>query len=204
MADKDILSQDEIDALLSGMDGGEVATEPAGEQSTAGVMGYDFQSQDRIIRGQLPTLEMINERFARNMRTSLFNLLRRSPELSAGSIQMLKFSEYVHSLFMPASMNLVKVKPLRGTALITFDPKLVFALVDNFFGGSGQFNTKIEGRDFTATEQRVVQMVLDLVFADLKKAWETVMPVTFEHVGTEVNRSSPILSVPARSWRSPS
>ena len=187
MADQDILSQDEIDALLSGMDGGDVATEPDEQAPADGVIGFDFQSQDRIIRGRLPTLEMINERFARNLRISLFNLLRRSPEMSVGSIQMLKFSEYVHSLFMPASMNLVKVKPLRGTALFTFDPKLVFALVDNFFGGTGQFHTKIEGRDFTVTERRIVQMVLEFVFTDLAQAWASVLPVEFEYVGTEVN-----------------
>lgn len=186
MADN-ILSQDEIDALLTGMDGGDVETRAEEDLPPGEARGYDFQSQDRIIRGRLPTLEMIHERFARNMRVSLFNLLRRSPEISVGTIQMLKFSEYVHGLFMPASMNLVKVKPLRGTALFTFDPKLVFSLVDNFFGGTGQFHTKIEGRDFTATERRVVQMVLDQAFVDLKKAWDSVLPVDFRYVGTEVN-----------------
>ena len=187
MAADNILSQDEIDALLTGMDGGEVETKTEEEVPVDGVNSYDFQSQDRIIRGRLPTLEMINERFARYLRVSLFNMLRRSPELSVGSIQMLKFSEYVHGLFMPASMNLVKVAPLRGTALFTFDPKLVFSLVDNYFGGTGQFHTKIEGRDFTATERRVVHLVVEQVFVDLTEAWRTVCPVEFTYIGTEVN-----------------
>ena len=187
MAADNILSQDEIDALLTGMDGGEVETKTEEEVPVDGVNSYDFQSQDRIIRGRLPTLEMINERFARYLRVSLFNMLRRSPELSVGSIQMLKFSEYVHGLFMPASMNLVKVAPLRGTALFTFDPKLVFSLVDNYFGGTGQFHTKIEGRDFTATERRVVHLVVEQVFVDLTEAWRTVFPVEFTYIGTEVN-----------------
>ena len=187
MAADNILSQDEIDALLTGMDGGEVETKTEEEVPVDGVNSDDFQSQDRIIRGRLPTLEMINERFARYLRVSLFNMLRRSPELSVGSIQMLKFSEYVHGLFMPASMNLVKVAPLRGTALFTFDPKLVFSLVDNYFGGTGQFHTKIEGRDFTATERRVVHLVVEQVFVDLTEAWRTVFPVEFTYIGTEVN-----------------
>lgn len=187
MAADNILSQDEIDALLTGMDGGEVETKVEEDVPVDGVNSYDFQSQDRIIRGRLPTLEMINERFARHLRVSLFNMLRRSPELSVGSIQMLKFSEYVHGLFMPASMNLVKVSPLRGTALFTFDPKLVFSLVDNYFGGTGQFHTKIEGRDFTATERRVVHLVIEQVFVDLTEAWRTVFPVEFTYLGTEVN-----------------
>ena len=187
MATDNILSQDEIDALLSGMDGGEVDTKPEDDIRLDGINSYDFQSQDRIIRGRLPTLEMINERFARFLRVSLFNMLRRTPELSVGSIQMLKFSEYVHGLFMPASMNLVKVAPLRGTALFTFDPQLVFSLVDNYFGGTGQFHTKIEGRDFTATERRVVHLVLEQTFVDLTEAWKSVFPVEFSYIGTEVN-----------------
>lgn len=187
MSVSDILSQDEIDALLHGVDSGDVDTDgdhllPDGEARS-----YDFTSQDRIVRGRMPTLEMINERFARYFRVSLFNMLRRSPEIWAGSVQMLKFSEYVHGLFMPANMNLVKVKPLRGTALFTFDPKLIFAIVDNFFGGNGRFRVKIEGRDFTPTELRVVQMILQRVFADLREAWSPVLSLDLEHLGSEVN-----------------
>lgn len=187
MSATDILSQDEIDALLHGVDHGEVETEPqhAGEDSF--VRSYDFASQDRIVRGRLPTLEMINERFGRLFRISLFNLLRRSPEIAVGGVQMLKFSEYVHSLFMPANMNLIKVRPLRGTALAVLDPKLVYILVENFFGGSGRFQSKIEGRDFTATEMRVVQLVLDRLFHDLREAWAPVMEVNLEYLGSEVN-----------------
>lgn len=187
MSATDILSQDEIDALLHGVDGGDVDTggdEPLGEGE---YRSFDFTSQDRIIRGRLPTLEMINERFARLFRVSLFNMMRRSPEISVGTIQMLKFGEYVHSLFMPANMNLVRIPPLRGTSLFVFDPKLVFMLVENFFGGVGRFHTKIEGRDFTPTERRVVEMVLQLTFHDLKEAWQPVMAVEFQYQSSEVN-----------------
>ena len=187
MSATDILSQDEIDALLHGVDDGDVAVEGDVPPEPGQALSYDFNSQDRIVRGRLPTLEMINERFARLFRISLFNMLRRSPEISVGSVQMLKFSEYVHSLFMPANMNLVRIRPLRGTALFVFDPKLVFVLVDNFFGGTGRFPTKIEGRDFTPTERRTVHLILEHLFDDLRQAWEPVLKVNFEYQSSEVN-----------------
>ena len=127
------------------------------------------------MRGRMPTLEMINERFARHYRISLFNMLRRSAEIAVGGVQMVKFSEYVHSLYVPTSLNMVRVKPLRGTALFVIDPKLVFVVVDNFFGGDGRFHAKIEGREFTPTELRVVEMMLREVFKDLKEAWAPVL-----------------------------
>ena len=135
----------------------------------------------------MPTLEMINERFARQFRVSLFNLLRRSPEISPASIQMTKYSEYIATLFMPANMNMVRMRPLRGTALFTLDPKLVFSVVDNFFGGGGRFPPKVEGRDFTATEMRVITLVLDLAFRDLREAWAPVLKVDYERIGSEIN-----------------
>ena len=187
MATQDVLSQDEIDALLHGVDDGNVET-GGDEPLLDGVArGFDFNSQDRIVRGRLPTLEMINERFARNLRVSMFNLLRRQAELAVGGVQMLKFAEYVHSLYVPTSLNLIKIKPLRGTALFVIDPKLVFILVDNFFGGEGRFYNKIEGREFTPTEQRVISMLLNLVFRDLSDAWHPVKHLEFEYQSSEVN-----------------
>ena len=183
----DLLSQDEIDALLHGVSGGDVDTDTDEAVLEGEVRGYDFTSQDRIVRGRMPTLEMINERFARYFRISLFNMLRRAGEISVSGVQMLKFAEYVHSLFVPTSLNLVRVRPLRGTALFVLEPKLVFALVDNFFGGGGRFHTKIEGREFTPTELRVIQMVLDIAFKDLSQAWKPVMDVGFDYQGSEVN-----------------
>ncbi len=185
MSINDLLSQDEIDALLHGVDGGDVETED--ELFDGEAAEYDFTSQDRIVRGRMPTLEMINERFARYFRTSLFNMLRRSPEIAVGGVQMLKFAEYVHSLFVPTSLNLVHVQPLRGTALFVFDPKLVFIIVDNFFGGSGKFYNKIEGREFTQTEGRIIELMLQKAFEDMTKAWSPVMPLEFEFQSSEVN-----------------
>ncbi|MFP3516667.1 flagellar motor switch protein FliM [Pseudomonas sp. SIMBA_077] len=184
MAVQDLLSQDEIDALLHGVDDGLVQAEVAAEPGS--VKSYDLTSQDRIVRGRMPTLEMINERFARYTRISMFNLLRRSADVAVGGIQVMKFGEYVHSLYVPTSLNLVKIKPLRGTALFILDAKLVFKLVDNFFGGDGR-HAKIEGREFTPTELRVVRMVLEQAFVDLKEAWQAIMEVNFEYINSEVN-----------------
>lgn len=183
---QDLLSQEEIDALLHGVDDGDVDTEP--DMSEGEARSYDLTSQDRIVRGRMPTLEMINERFARYTRISLFNLLRRSADVAVGGIQIQKFGEYVHTLYVPTSLNMVKLRPLRGTGLIILDAKLVFKLVDNFFGGDGR-HAKIEGREFTPTELRVVQMVLQQAFVDLKEAWKTIMPIEFEYVNSEVNPS---------------
>ncbi|MFT5780979.1 MAG: flagellar motor switch protein FliM [Pseudomonas sp.] len=184
MAVQDLLSQDEIDALLHGVDDGDVETEETAEPGT--VKTYDLSSQDRIVRGRMPTLEMINERFARYTRVSMFNLLRRSADVAVGGVQVMKFGEYVHSLYVPTSLNLVKMKPLRGTGLFILDAKLVFKLVDNFFGGDGR-HAKIEGREFTPTELRVVRMVIDQAFVDLKEAWQAVLDINFEYISSEVN-----------------
>lgn len=183
---QDLLSQDEIDALLHGVDEGDIEVES--DQEPGSAKTYDLTSQDRIVRGRMPTLEMINERFARYTRISMFNLLRRTADVSVGGVQIQKFGEYVHTLYVPTSLNMVKFRPLRGTALIILDAKLVFKLVDNFFGGDGR-HAKIEGREFTPTELRVVQMVLEQAFIDLQEAWKAVLPLEFEFINSEVNPS---------------
>jgi flagellar motor switch protein FliM len=183
---QDLLSQDEIDALLHGVDDSMVDNSRSDEDGQ--VRSYDLTTQDRIVRGRMPTLEMINERFARGTRVSLFNLLRRTADVSVGGVQITKFGEYLHTLYVPTSLNLVKFRPLRGTALIVLDAKLVFKLVDNYFGGDGR-HAKIEGREFTPTELRVVQMVLNQIFNDLAEAWRNVYKLEFDYLRSEVNPS---------------
>ena len=187
MSINDLLSQDEIDALLHGVDDGAVDTTPAPPEDPDQVRPYDFASQDRIIRGRMPTLEMVNERFARLWRIGLFNLIRRSAELSVRGIELVKFGDYLHSLYVPTNLNLIRFKPLRGTGLVVFEPTLVFAVVDNFFGGDGRYPTRIEGREFTATEMRVIQLMLKQLFTDLKEAWGPVMNVDFDYINSEIN-----------------
>ncbi|TAN49212.1 MAG: flagellar motor switch protein FliM [Methylococcaceae bacterium] len=185
MAVTDLLTQEEIDALLHGVDDGAIDTE--GDLEDVGARSYDFTSQDRIVRGRMPTLEMINERFVRNFRISLFNFLRRSAEIAVSGVQVVKFSEYVHSLFVPTNLNLIRINPLRGRALLVLSPRLVFTAVDNFFGGGGQFYNKIEGREFTPTEMRVIRIMMEMIFKDLQDAWRPVLEVEFEYLNSEVN-----------------
>jgi flagellar motor switch protein FliM len=187
MSTVDLLSQDEIDALLHGVDDGDVETEDAEEESPGEAKGYDFNSQERIVRGRMPTLEMINERVARYFRISLFNFLRRSAEISISGIQVQKFSEYIQSLFVPTNLNIVRFSPLKGRALIVMEPRLVFTAVDNFFGGGGQFYNKVEGREFTPTEMRIIRLIIDLLFKDLKEAWKPVLEIDFDYMSSEVN-----------------
>ncbi|MCP4875991.1 MAG: flagellar motor switch protein FliM [Gammaproteobacteria bacterium] len=183
----DILSQDEVDALLGGVDDGAIDTSAEEIEIDGEARSFDFNNQERIIRGRLPTLEMINDRFARYFRVSFFNMLRKSPEISVNGIEMIKFSEYIHTLYVPTSLNMIKMEPLRGTGLIMLDPKLVFILVDNFFGGDGTIHAKIEGREFTNTELRVIERIVQMSFGDLVKAWEPVMAVEYSYHNHEVN-----------------
>ncbi len=187
MSTADLLSQDEIDALLHGVDDGDVETEAPVEEASNETRPYDFANQERIVRGRMPTLEMVNERLARYFRVSIFNFLRRSAEISVSGIQIQKFSEFIQSLFVPTNLNIIRMAPLRGRALVVMEPRLVFTAVDNFFGGGGQFYNKVEGREFTLTEMRIIRLILDLLFKDLAEAWKPVMEIDFEYINSEVN-----------------
>ena len=193
MADN-FLSQEEVDALLKGVNGDQDDT--AAPEETTGVRTYNLATQERIVRGRMPTLEIINERFARLLRVGLFNFLRRSAEVSVGSVRVSKYSEFIRNLVVPTNLNLVHMKPLRGTALMVFDPGLVFLLVDNLFGGDGRFHTRVEGRDFTQTEQRIIMRILDIVFEAYTKSWEPVFPVEFEYIRSEMNTQFANIATP--------
>jgi flagellar motor switch protein FliM len=193
MADN-FLSQEEVDALLKGVNGDQ--EEQAAPEEVSGVRTYNLATQERIVRGRMPTLEIINERFARLLRIGLFNFLRRSAEVSVGSVRVSKYSEFIRNLVVPTNLNLVHMKPLRGTALMVFDPGLVFLLVDNLFGGDGRFHTRVEGRDFTQTEQRIILRILDIVFEAYTKSWEPVFPVEFEYIRSEMNTQFANIATP--------
>ena len=193
MADN-FLSQEEVDALLKGVNGDQ--DDAQAPEEAAGVRTYNLATQERIVRGRMPTLEIINERFARLLRVGLFNFLRRSAEVSVGSVRVSKYSEFIRNLVVPTNLNLVHMKPLRGTALMVFDPGLVFLLVDNLFGGDGRFHTRVEGRDFTQTEQRIILRILDIVFEAYTKSWEPVFPVEFEYIRSEMNTQFANIATP--------
>ncbi len=185
MLKEEFLSQEEIDALLKGVTN-EVDEEPVAADPS-GVRTYNLGSQERIVRGRMPTMEIINERFARNWRLGLFNFMRRNAEISVGPVKVQKYSEFIRNLVVPAAINLVHVKPLRGTALFVFDPNLIFLVVDNLFGGDGRFHMRVEGRDFTDVEQRIIQRMLQLMFDHYAKAWQPIYPIEFEQLRMEMH-----------------
>ena len=192
----DFLSQDEVDALLKGVSG--EADEPeAAEELADGPRSYNLGTQERIVRGRMPTLELVNERFARYLRIGLFNYVHRSVEISVGPIRVQKYSEFTRNLVIPTNLNLVNAKPLRGTALFVFDPSLVFLVVDNMFGGDGRFHTRVEGRDFTATEQRIIQGLLGVAFTEYARSWQPVYQLTFEYIRSEMNSQFANIATPS-------
>ena len=191
---ENFLSQDEVDALLKGVTGEQDDAEI--QEDTSGVRPYNLATQERIVRGRMPTLEIINERFARLFRIGLFSFMRRTAEISVGPVRVTKYSEFIRNLVVPTNLNLVQIKPLRGTALIVFDPTLVFLIIDNLFGGDGRFHTRVEGRDFTQTEQRIIQRVLNIFFENYSKAWSHIYPIEFEYVRSEMNTQFANIATP--------
>ena len=191
-----ILSQDEVDALLQGITGESQKLEEV-EVPSDGIRNYDLASQERIVRGRMPTMEIINERFARNIRIGLFNLIRKSPEISIGSIKVQKYSAFLREILVPTNFNIVSIKPLRGSGLIVCDPNLVFAVIDALFGGGGKYRTRIEGRDFSPTEQRVIQRLVEVIIAEYKKAWAGIYPVELEQQRQEMQPQFANIATPS-------
>jgi flagellar motor switch protein FliM len=180
------LSQDEVDALLKGVTGDtdevRVATPAA-----PGLPAYNFATDERIVRSRMHTLEVINERFARHLRMALLTYMRRNADITVGPIQIQKYGEFIRNLSVPANINLIQMKPLRGTALFVFDPKLVFLVVDNLFGSDGRYHVRVEGRDFTLTEQRIIKSLLNLTLESYGLAWQPVYPLDFDYVRSEMH-----------------
>jgi len=205
-----VLSQSEVDALLAAVSEGEVGSSESassgggGNVSAAGgggggatklgavkedkvVVTYDLTSQDRIIRGRLPQLEVIYEKFMRSFRVSLSSALRKIASLTLASTDFLKFGEFINTLPMPTCMTVLRFATLRGSALFVIESKLAYALVDSFFGGADRPYTKIEGKDFTQIELSIVKKVVDLAIDDLEAAWASVEKIGCSFVRTEVN-----------------
>ena len=191
-----ILSQDEVDALLQGITGESQKLEQE-EAPSGGVRTYDLASQERIVRGRMPTMEIINERFARNVRVGLFNMIRKSPEVSIGGIKVQKYSAFLREIVVPTNFNIVSVRPLRGSGLIVCDPSVVFAVIDSLFGGAGKFHTRIEGRDFSATEQRVIQRLVDVITTEYKRAWSGIYPLELDYQRSEMQPQFANIATPS-------
>ena len=179
------LSQDEVDALLEGVTGESQTLET--EESSEGIRDYNIASQERIVRGRMPTMEIINERFARNFRTGLFNFMRRSPEVSIGPVRVIKYSAFLRDIVVPTNINIVTLAPLRGQGLVIIDPKLVFYTIDTLFGGTGKQHFRIEGRDFSPTEQRIIQKLMEVVITEYTKAWSGLYTFNFQYQRSEMH-----------------
>ena len=191
-----ILSQDEVDALLQGITGESQKLE-AEEEQVGGIREYNLASQERIVRGRMPTMEIINERFARNIRVGLFNFIRKSPEVAIGGIKVQKYSAFLREIVVPTNFNIVSVKPLRGSGLIVCDPTLVFAVIDSLFGGIGKFHARIEGRDFSPTEQRVITRIVEVILAEYHKAWKGIYPLELEYQRSEMQPQFANIATPS-------
>ncbi len=183
----DILSQDEVDALLKGMGGGDVEVETDDGSDTTGAKVYDFTNQERIVRGRLPALDIINERFARGFQRSLNEMLMASVEVTANEVKIIKMIDYLRNLFVPTSLNIYRINPLNGVSLFTLDSKLVFTSVDIYFGGTGLLPFKIEGREYTPVEMSMIRSILDIISEHLHKAWHPVMDIEIEYMHSEMN-----------------
>ena len=193
-----ILSQDEVDALLQGITGDSQKPEQQ-ESPTSGVRAYDLASQERIVSSRMPTLDAVNERFARNIRLGLFKLMGKCPEVSIGGIKVQRFGAFLREIVVPTNFNIMSVKPLRGSGLIVCDPALVFAVIDALFGGAGKFHTRIEGRDFSATELRVIQRLVQTICAEYKRAWAGIYPLELEYQRSEMQPQFANIATPGET-----
>ncbi len=191
-----ILSQDEVDALLQGITGESQKLETEAVDKSS-VQSYNLASQERIVRGRMPTMEIINERFARNIRIGLFNFIRRSPEISIGSIKVQKYSAFLREIVVPTNFNIVSVRPLRGSGLIVCDPTLVFAVIDALFGGAGKYRTRIEGRDFSPTEQRTITRLVEVITTEYKRAWLGIYPLELDYQRSEMQPQFANIATPS-------
>ena len=190
------LSQEEVDALLEGVTGeSQKLVEETYERGD--VRAYNISSQERIVRGRMPTMEIVNERFARNLRVGLFNFIRRSPEISVGPVTVQRYSAFLRELAVPTNFNIVAIRPLRGSGLIVCEPALVFGIIDTLYGGIGKFQTRIEGRDFSATEQRIINRLVDVITEEYKKAWKGIYPLELEYQRSEMQPQFANIATPS-------
>lgn len=183
----DLLGQDEIDALLKGMGGGDIETENDTSGTQAGVKAFDFTNQERIVRGRFPALDVITERFSRCFQRLVVDMILASVEVVAGEVKIVKMNEYLRNLFFPTSLNIVKIDALGGVGLVTMDSKLIFSVIDLYYGGNGQVHFKIEGREYTPVEMGLIRNLVHECLSCLQASWEPVLPIELEIMHSEMN-----------------
>lgn len=184
----DILSQEEVDALLKVVQSGEVDTETARDKIPSDISHYDFTSKERIIRGRMPGLEIANEKFARFFRNSISNLIMKFfVDVRIHSVEIVKFGDFMKTIPLPSSINIFKMEPLKGYSLFVIEAPFVFALVEFFFGSSSAKHVKSEGRAFTSIEQRIIKKVVTMALDDMSNAWSGIALIQPEHVRSEMS-----------------
>lgn len=189
-----VLTQEEVDALLKTVNDGDtddilggVDDFDAADEVDDNIQTYDLTNQDRVIRGRMPILEIIYERFIRSFRVSLSNSLRKISTISMISTDLLKFGEFVNTLPIPSCMCIMRYNELRGPALLVFESKLAYAIIDSYFGGTDRPFTKIEGKEFTMIELSFMKKVMDMAISDLEEAWAPVHRIDAQYLRTEIN-----------------
>lgn len=193
----EFLNQAEVDSMLraiTGEDGFQVFEE---EQNSNLIKPYNLAKQERIVRGRMPTLEIINERFGRLLRIGLFDFMRRMPEITVGPVRVIKYNEFIRNLAVPTNLNLISLRPLRGNGLIILEPTLIFSMVDSLFGGDGRLQTEVEGREFSPTEQRIIARMLEVIFTEYSKSWAPVYPLKPEYIRSEMHTQFANIANPA-------
>jgi len=182
-----VLTREEVSALVEAMQSGDLDVSAA-VSSAASVQAYSLVANDTISRGQLSALEMINDRLSRQLRGSLLTLLRQAVKVTVTPFDVMTFSAFMQTLPSPCNVNIVRFAPLRGYGLVTMDPSIVYGAVDSFFGGRGGGALELSPlRGFTATEERIIQLLLDSIFDNLREAWAPVYTISPEFVSREIN-----------------
>ncbi len=182
-----LLSQDEVDALLKGLDAGDIETEEEMEEVEEQLESFDWAIQGRHIKNSFPLLDVVHGRFSQRFRNSLSSALRKMADVSPAPMGTIRYSEFQRSLPVPTSMHLFKMEPLRGIGIMVIESRLVFSLIEAFFGGTGTGSTKIEGRDFTPIEKKIIEKVVQMALINLMEAWEDVHPIKTEFIRSESN-----------------
>ena len=186
----EILSQEEVDSLLSGLSGGQAGKDPAPKPPEDGSRPYDITSQKRVIRGRMPGFDIVNEKYVRNVKNSISNLLRKPVEFSAEKMEVLRYGDFLNTLQMPANLNIFTLEPLEGYGLIVLEANLVFAFVNAMFGGAQGFHTKVEGREFTQIELKIVNRLVMSLLKDYEAAWKSIHPLSLKYIRSEINPAS--------------
>lgn len=182
-----LLSQEELDALAAGIEDGSIESD-TGINTGARAVKHDLTNEDSSLGVNVGAVDMINERFVRQFRLGLLEVLRTTPKVNMANVEIMKFGDYLKDLSPPLAVNTIRLNPLRGYSMVVIEPSVIFASLDNFFGGFGRgIDSLPPGRLFTPTESSIIKIMMDVFFGSLQEAWAPILPLQCEHVGSEIN-----------------